>query len=60
MVTEATLVAFQLSKEFPPALILEGLAVNETTGKGGGGGAAPTVTVACWETVPAVLVAVSV
>jgi hypothetical protein len=61
MVTEVTLVTFQLSREFPPALMLAGLAVNETTtGEEGGGGAAPTVTVTCWVAVPAVLGAVRV
>jgi len=60
MVTDETPVAFQLSNELPPALILAGLAVNETTGKEGGGGAAPTVTVACLVTVPAALLAVRV
>ena len=36
MVTDETPVAFQLSRELPPALMLVGLAVNETTGKEGG------------------------
>jgi hypothetical protein len=60
MVTDETPVAFQLSRELPPALMLVGLAVNETTGKEGGGGPAPTVTVACLVTVPAALVALRV
>jgi hypothetical protein len=39
MVTEVTPVTFQLSKEFPPALMLAGLAVKEMiTGDEAGGG----------------------
>ncbi len=66
MVTDETPVAFQLSRELPPALMLVGLAVNETTGKeegggvGGGGAAAATMTVTCLVTVPAALVAIRV
>ena len=60
MVTDETPVTFQFNVELPPALMLVGLAVNETTGKEGGGGPAPTVTVACLVTVPAALVAVRV
>jgi len=67
MVTDETPVIFQFSMEFPPALMLVGLAVNETTtgkvdggGVGGGGAAAATMTVTCLVTVPAALVAIRV
>jgi hypothetical protein len=59
MVTKVTPVTFQLSKEFPPGLMLAGMAVKETT-TGEAGGAAPTVTITCLVTVSAVLVAVRV
>ncbi len=50
METDVTPVAFQLSMELPPELMLEGLAVKEVitgneAGGGEGGGAAATVTV---------------
>jgi hypothetical protein len=62
MVTDVTPVTFQFRVELPPALMLEGLAVKERiTGKeAGGGGAAATVTVTDWVTLPAALVALKV
>ena len=52
----------QLRVELPPALMLGGLVVKELiTGKEGvGGGAAATVTVTGWVTLPAALVALKV
>ncbi len=66
MDTEVAPLTVQLSVELPPALILAGLAVKELmtgfegAGCCGGGGAAPTVTVAVLVTGPAALVAVRV
>jgi hypothetical protein len=62
MVTDVTPVTFQLRVELPPALMLGGLVVKELiTGKEGvGGGAAATVTVTGWVTLPAALVALKV
>ena len=57
-------VTFQVRLEFPPSLMLVGLAVKElmTGGVAGGGegGPAATVTVTVLLTLPAELVAVSV
>ena len=45
METDVAPVTFQLMVEFPPALMLEGLAVKERITGNEGGGAAATVTV---------------
>gem|GEM_PF-2854296 len=57
MLTDVTPVTFQLRLEFPPGMMLEGLAVKERITGNEDGGAAATVTVTCWVTVPVVLVA---
>jgi len=57
MLTDATPVTFQLRLEFPLGLMLGGVAMKERIAGNEGGGAATTVTITCWVTVPAVLVA---